>query len=779
MSNLASALTGLGGELVALCDVDVSAVLRDLLAEVTVAQTYRNDEPVSIEAVYTFPLPLDAVLLDLEVDIGGRVLKGVVVEKKAAEEKYEDAVEAGDAAVMLQAIEPGLYTMNVGNLLPRETAKITFRYAMLYRWSGDRLRLFLPTTIAPRYGQSRHQPQQVPEHSLTVENQFSLSVDVFGALRDAQFVCPSHSVVLQKLPQSTRLSLVQAKAAMDRDFILNVKAPQATRSFALCGQDGDGQAVVASFQPFFPGLQQARPLNLAIVIDCSGSMGGDSMAQAKQAIENILDALHARDRVSIIAFGNSTKRLADRPLACNKTSLAKAKRFAKALDADMGGTEIGGALEEAYAVACRDGAADIFLVTDGEVSSWEKVVGDAKASGHRIFTVGVGSAVSEAFVRGLASATGGACELVSPREGMTDRVVRHFERMRAPRASQVTVRWPEGAVNMTPTHWGAVFEGDTVVAYARFAGSPVQGTAVLEVKTDAGESFQQILELPLSTPAAGAEGLSTVARVAAAARLAEAGGPDGLETALHYRLVSPWTNWLVVAPRPDDEKAQDMPALRKVPQTLAAGWGATGSVTMSMAGISFMARDAMPTLSVDDRWLDQMLIPETTPESRRTLEVPEPYRRLIELVNDDPSRLSSSAALDLLVESGMEATVADLLRHASELDLAVEVIAAIVLARLLGGALGDHLNGAAQAALPALQDHAQKATEALREMGRHGTALMRLTQKAPGRELLRRASDDDALGRLSRVTELLAHLDDVVRIASARLQGAKSELTAD
>src|SRR6267378_4361131 len=125
MNNLASALIGIRGERVALSDVSVSAVLRDLLAEVTVSQTYRNDEQENIEAVYTFPLPLDAVLLDLQVEIGGRVLKGAVVEKKVAEEKYEDAVASGDAAVMLEVIEPGLYTMNVGNLLPRERAKIT------------------------------------------------------------------------------------------------------------------------------------------------------------------------------------------------------------------------------------------------------------------------------------------------------------------------------------------------------------------------------------------------------------------------------------------------------------------------------------------------------------------------------------------------------------------------------------------------------------------------------------------------------------------------------
>jgi len=522
MNQLASALTGLNGERVALCDVAVSAVLQDLLAEVTVSQTYRNDERVNIEAVYTFPLPLDAVLLDLEVDIGGRVLRGVVVEKKAAEEKYEDAVEAGDAAVMLEAIEPGLYTMNVGNLLPQETATITFRYAILYRWAGERLRFFLPTTIAPRFGESPHLPHQVPEASLTVENQFSLRVEVFGALRDAQFVCPSHAVELVKSPEKAVLSLQQPKAVKDRDFILNVRAPQATRSFVLCGQDGDGMTAIASFQPFFPGLQQPRSLALAIVIDCSGSMQGDSMEQAKQALDGILESLQPEDRVTLIAFGNSTNALSNHLLPCNKTNLTKARRFTKSLDANMGGTEIGYALREAYAAIGRTAAADVFLVTDGEVSAWESVIAEATKSEHRIFTVGVGSAVSEAFVRGLAAATGGECELVSPREGMADRVVRHFDRMRAPRAKGAAIHWPDGAASISPSRIGAVFEGDTVVAFASFDRPHAGGSAVLEVETEKGEIVRQELALPALPPASSPHALSTVARVAAAARLKEA-----------------------------------------------------------------------------------------------------------------------------------------------------------------------------------------------------------------------------------------------------------------
>ena len=143
-------LKTIDGDSVPLLGLNVDVDIRDLLSEVMVTQTYRNEESVNIEAVYTFPLPLEATLLELTVTIGERVLSGQVIDRKEAEESYEEAITDGDTAIMLQQVEPGMYTMNVGNLQAEETAVIRFRYVMLQRWSGDHLRFMLPTTIAPR-----------------------------------------------------------------------------------------------------------------------------------------------------------------------------------------------------------------------------------------------------------------------------------------------------------------------------------------------------------------------------------------------------------------------------------------------------------------------------------------------------------------------------------------------------------------------------------------------------------------------------------------------------
>ena len=114
------------GREVALKEVKVRARLHELIAEVEVEQSYANPQSTNIETVYTFPLPIGAVLLGLEVEIGGKKLSGQVIERKKAERNYEEAVTDGNSAVMLEETGPGLYTASIGNLMANETAVIRY-----------------------------------------------------------------------------------------------------------------------------------------------------------------------------------------------------------------------------------------------------------------------------------------------------------------------------------------------------------------------------------------------------------------------------------------------------------------------------------------------------------------------------------------------------------------------------------------------------------------------------------------------------------------------------
>ena len=569
----AAILRTLDGRTIALRGVSIRVALRDLICETEVIQKYQNSENTNIEAVYTFPLPVDAVLLDLEVKLAGKTLRGCVIERKAAQEKYEDAVTSGDSAVLLEQNGDGLYTMNLGNLLVGETAEIRFRYAMLLNWNGDTLRVMIPTTLAPRYGvPSGLQPHEVPEHSLMVEYPLDLAVTVAGALANAAVECPSHAVTIERSQEAARLRL-ETGATLDRDFVLNVRAPTAAASVATAYPDGEGYVVLASLRPEFPAQSESGPRSIKIVVDCSGSMNGDSITQARTALRAILDQLRPIDEFNVVAFGSTQKQLFARQTAVEVVPLGRAACFVDALAADMGGTEMQAALARAMALPGKVEQADILLITDGEVWNYEVTAALAVKTHHRIFTVGVGSAVAEAVVRQLSAATGGACELVSARENMTATIVRQFQRIYQPYAVSTQVTWPVAPVWEHPHPISAVFGGDTLHLTAGFA-APVEGEVVIEMRFADGAVVKQAVRLAVVT--ADESLASTAPRLAAARRLKTLEEAEARQLALRYQLMSPYTAYFVLAER--DEKAPDLPELRATPQMLAAGWGGIGVV---------------------------------------------------------------------------------------------------------------------------------------------------------------------------------------------------------
>ena len=517
----AAVLEPVGEARIALESVDVRASLQGLTSEVVVTQTYRNRESCNIEAVYTFPLPLDAVLMDLVLELNGNTLRGIVYPKVDAEERYEDAIEDGDSAILLQQLEPGVFTINVGNIQPDERVVVRFRYAQLHRWQGDSLRFHLPTTIAPRYGDplaAGMAPHQVPEYVLSAGRGFSLSVRIEGELARANIECPSHPAAQSIIGEVREIVLSGGSALMDRDFVMVVKEPAESALAGLWAPDNDEYVALASFHPVFPEGDSESPRCVKLVVDCSGSMNGDSIAQARAALAEIITLLKPHDCFNLITFGSRFKLLFRNPVPANETNIRIAAQCIERMDADMGGTEIGAALNAAYQCGTIAGVpSELLLITDGEVWQHERVVAEAKQSGHRIYSVGVGSAVSEAFVRRIAETTSGACELVSPREKISERMVRHFKRMRQTGAVSVRIVWPEAPVRRIPVAVDTVYAGDTLHVFGWFNKPPVGKVELVLTLEDGRVITREILfsrEL-----GDGDKLLTNLPRVAAEARL--------------------------------------------------------------------------------------------------------------------------------------------------------------------------------------------------------------------------------------------------------------------
>ena len=197
-SSSKSELKGLGGQRVALVSVRASGELSGLILRMKVRQLYRNTTEDNLETVYTFPLAWRTTLLGLKVEINGRTMTGSVIGKSEAEESYEQAIEDGDTPVMLEYAGRDLYTANIGNLMPGDEAVIEIEYGQVLSVKNGSLRVAMPCTLAPRYGDSRTIAEAAAHHFYEMnplsEYRFHLNLAIPPELAKGRITCPSHSI---------------------------------------------------------------------------------------------------------------------------------------------------------------------------------------------------------------------------------------------------------------------------------------------------------------------------------------------------------------------------------------------------------------------------------------------------------------------------------------------------------------------------------------------------------------------------------------------------------
>jgi Ca-activated chloride channel family protein len=575
-------LTNEDGEQMALQSVIAKGKVNGLLLEMTIRQQYKNTTRKTLETVYTFPMGWGATFMDLSVEIGGKRLSGVVTEKKEAEDRYEKAISDGDAPIMLEKNSDGLYTVNLGNLKPKEEAVIEYSYSQLLRFEEGHVRLTLPTTIAPRYGDSAQggiKKHQGVENDFLVEYPFTLSLLLAGGIEKATIECPSHQVQITKQENGIEIDLVRS-GFLDRDFILNLSKLE-NQSFFIVTPDKkmgpEACTVLASFCPLALANQKETNADIKILVDCSGSMEGDSIESAKRALHHVLSNLREDDRFSYSLFGSKVKHEFSSLKPVNQFNIGTASLLVSNTKADMGGTEIEDALLSTFKLKGTEKKADVLLITDGEVWDTSNIIAAAKKSGHRIFAIGVGTSPAETLLRELAEMTGGACELVSPKEDIETAIVRMFNRIHLPRAKEIEINWgidetPEWTVGTNT----AIFSGNTHHVFAGFKHPP---TKAAHLSYQLGDSAERI--------GVGANSVShsedgNLTRLGASQRLSSLSERDQLKLAIDYQLITEQTNCILVHVRSAEDKATEMPELQKIAQMQAAGWGGAGTIHESV-----------------------------------------------------------------------------------------------------------------------------------------------------------------------------------------------------
>jgi len=431
-----------------------------------------------------------------------------------------------------------------------------------------------------------------------------VEADLLSPIRSVE--SPSHKIRSEIDGNRVRVTLAGDEGRLDRDFVLELTPRQPAEALS-CVVAADGERfAMCSFRPELP--ESRTPIEAFFVVDCSGSMGGSSMEEARRTLQLCLHSLRPGDRFNIVRFGSSYEQLSATSLVYDDETLARAKDYVAGMDADLGGTEI---LAPLTAILESPHDAEygrrIVLLTDGQVSNETEVIDLAgrHAGSSRIFAFGIGAGASEFLVRGLARASGGAAEFVHPGEQIDDKVMRHFKRLTLPEID-FSVEW-DGieATAVCPAKIGSLCSGDTVTVLARVTiGATGRATLTGEldgrtlrfetqlVEVDprpAGDvvpilwARQRIRALEESPSLTGTLGSNQRRRaIDRQERAKQKAEEEIVALGTRYGLASALTSFVLVDERAEGEKAQTRAVLREVTTALTRGCGGAASLINMM-----------------------------------------------------------------------------------------------------------------------------------------------------------------------------------------------------
>lgn len=719
---------------VALQGVRIRAHVAGFAQKTTIEQTFANLEKKPIEAIYNFPLPANAAVCAFEIITDDRILTGKIDEAETAAENYQAAIEEGHGAFMATQVRPDVFTVNVGNLKPEQQVTVSITYVAKLEQHEKSMRMAIPTTIAPRYvTASGMNPIDAmidgdamnPMRAWVVPYGFELQLEIDLGRDLGNVHSPTHAIHSTTSSSHSRtITLATGLAEMNRDVVIVMdlmeeQAPTAQRTVAP-----DGATFLAvTFVPEFDETvtQDSPPMETIFVLDCSGSMQGDSIRQARRALELCLRSLSAQDTFNICRFGSTFEMFAREPVSYTQETLRQAIAYVRA-EANLGGTELMAPLITLLAGKPTRGACrQIVLLTDGQVSNEPAVLKLAKdrAAFNRIFSFGIGNSCSRSLVEGIARATRGAAEFVGEGEAIEPKVLRTFGRISSPAIRDVTVDFGHATAELA-TDIPPVFDGEVMSVFVRLSGK------VPELITLKGNSAQGPVRWTVNIPHDACADNGVIASMWAREKIGELedqllGEPlftgdsqvNPLVTHLvalskEFNLLTSRTAFIAIEHRSIEERTQGLPAQRRVPIAMPRGWGALDCAQLQVSPAPIARRMISPVFdlsfcypSTPRRSLKQVI--SGIFNSEQALMPDSQQQQLLQLLSrqnadgsfsgNDAAELLNSCGLDVAhARANLQAFASK--ANASEQSQLVQTLAVLVVLQHSYAALKDQWNRA-------------------------------------------------------------------------------------
>ena len=533
----------------ALAKHDVKVRISGPVARTEITETFRNDTDATLEGVYQFPLPPDAQIDNLELDIEGGFMAGAFVDKVRAGKIWQGVIDkATPKMVSTRPQEDIIWVQGPWRdpaLLDwKRGGRFELRIFPIPAKGARTIKIAYTQVVTPR-GPGRQYVYPLPhsQDGSTVADQLTVDVEVRGAQQGRVRAVGYNLVPDPKRGDVNAMTLSQSGFVPRGDLVVDYKAVDGAAELrawtftggAASGPDeslskkknvgidpkvveaqrqvaGDARpTAVLAFRPKLPRWDETKARDYMIVVDSSQSMVGERYQRAGKLVAALVDQMDRRDRFSVMTCDSECRKLGDMRNASARSLTevgvwlgAQQPAGASDLVASVraASSELGSADREKWVLFVGDGFASTGFRKSADI---ERAIAEtSKASKVHITTIGIGGDADATVMAAAARGGGGSYLAWVPGQTVGTAALAVLESTNGTTLRDATITLPGGLADVAPTVLPTIRAGEEVLVAARMTGE-VSGEVVVKGIV-AGQPFEQKYPLKLAVSSSPGNG---------------------------------------------------------------------------------------------------------------------------------------------------------------------------------------------------------------------------------------------------------------------------------
>ena len=539
--------------------------IEDQAAHTEIDQVFLNPAEWDVEGTYIFPLPEEASFSAFSMYVDGEPLSAEILAAEEARQIYEDIVRQRIDPALLEYVGRGAYRARIFPIPGKGEKRLELAYDEILRQDAGIVRYVYPLNT--------EKFSAAPLEDVSVQVQIRSSVPIRAVYS------PSHEIIVERQDE-TKVRVIYADEGVtpSEDFVLYYTLSQDEVGIDLLTYFppdlGAGYYMLLAAPEAKASTDQVIPKRMIMVFDRSGSMAGEKINQAREALKFAVEHLNEGDEFNIVDYSTTVSTFADEVVALSAESRRQALEYIDAIEA-IGGTNIHDALVRALGMMHGDERAEmVVFMTDGKPTIGEtqtqKIlngIAAANAASARIFVFGVGNEVNTHLLDRIAGEHGGAPTYVKPGEDIEVAVSSFYTKVSSPVLADLGLEFTGARPrDYYPQTLPDLFRGGQVVQVGRLDGQGEVRVALSGQILGERQEFSRTVD----TRQSGPDFLPRLWATRKVGFLLDQIRLHGTDNELVeeivalsklYGIITPYTSFLIVEDEPPAPLAED-PALR-------------------------------------------------------------------------------------------------------------------------------------------------------------------------------------------------------------------------